>query len=357
MQSIRESGKWQYGSVIEVRSEVDDRLLHSFRVPGNAKTFLLTPDEKTLYSAEVTGNLGWMATIRAFDLATGKQSVIDECFGGVRQLTLSPDGTRLAANMNLGPFEFQAVAKQMGAVCIGLIYVWKLDDPKQPMVFKFSPPDDQAQDFMYVMGVPSERKEKLAETFQRIVPVKFRFSRDSRLLVSETRQGFIVVHDLKSGKPQTHSNTSSVNMLTAIKIVTLSAIPPDVTRFSIEWDDSGALLAKRQEDGWWQLNRNGKKDARLFKVEKDNYFIKEGGIERAEALLPLLGLNAGTDLSALESIKHPLGLIEIETEMSGINFKLTTLANKAGETETIRQGAVEWNGQDQTENAVKDPDE
>ncbi|MDC3225049.1 hypothetical protein OAU26_08950, partial [Mariniblastus sp.] len=108
---------------------------------------------------------------------------------------------------------------------------------------------------------------------------------------------------------------------------------------------------------WWRVARDGKNKGQPFKVDGGSYLTKEGETERKVALLTLLGLDAGTDLSALESIKHPLGLIEIETEISGINFKLTTLVNKAGETKTIRQGGVEWNGQDQTENAVKDPDE
>ena len=348
VQSKRETGKWQYGSVIEVRSDADVRLLHSFRVPGVANAFSFTPDEKTLYSAEVTGNLGHATTIRAFDMGTGEQRIIASCPGKVRQLTLSPDGSRLAANMEFGPFEFGAVAKQTEVLCLGLINVWNLDEPRKPKFLTFSPPDEETADLMNFGLGPEPQQNKLIEAIRRIVPVKFRFSPDSELVISETSEGFITVHELKNGTPQSNPNTSSVNMLTTMKIATLSAIPQDETQFSIELDDSEVLLARRQVDGWWRVARDGKNKGQPFKVEGGSYLTKEGETERKVALLTLLGLVAGTDLSALEGIKHPLGLVEIETETGGIQFKLTSVANAAGKSATLRKGVVDWNGQDQT---------
>ena len=67
--------------------------------------------------------IGNTTTIRAFDMGTSEQRIPARCPGKVGQLTLSPDGSRLAANMEFGPFEFGVVAKLTEVLCLGLIIV------------------------------------------------------------------------------------------------------------------------------------------------------------------------------------------------------------------------------------------
>lgn len=130
-----------------------------------------------------------------------------------------------------------------------------------------------------------------------------------------------------------------------MKMITLSVIPQDVNQFSIELDDSTVLLARRKVDGWWRVARHEKNQGQPFKREGGIDLTKEGETERKSALLSLLGLDAGTDLSTLECMKYPLGLIEIQTETGGIRFKLTSVANKAGKTAKLRKGVVNWKDQ------------
>jgi hypothetical protein len=55
-----------------------------------------------------------------------------------------------------------------------------------------------------------------------------------------------------------------------------------------------------------------------------------------------LGLKDGTNLAELSSLRHPLGVIKIKRDETGLTFRLEEVADGAESGETLQAGAVRW---------------
>ena len=135
-------------------------------------------------------------------------------------------------------------------------------------------------------------------------------------------------------------------------LLTLQAIPADITQFRLTYQNYGNALEGRpqagvievvlQKDGFWQMTRNEKSFGLPFKISEGSYVLKEVSGERKFAILPLLGLEKDTSLSDLNSIRHPLGVINIRTRMQSIEFELQHEAPDTQKLETLKRGVVTW---------------
>ena len=133
-------------SLIKISTVKEKRLLHTFRVPGTVHAAAFNHDDSTVVTADGVGNLEWVSTIRAWDLATGKQRKLGSCTGGVSQFYFSPDGSRLAATLNLNAFGLLAMQKENGGLWCGQIIVWPLTDESEPLTMDFHLPRELASE-------------------------------------------------------------------------------------------------------------------------------------------------------------------------------------------------------------------
>ena len=56
----------------------------------------------------------------------------------------------------------------------------------------------------------------------------------------------------------------------------------------------------------------------------------------------LLGLKEGTDLSDLSSLKHPLGVVKIIRDETGLKFRLEEVTDGTDSGKTLQTGEVRW---------------
>ena len=338
--------------VAEIWSVKHDRLLHRFTIPGVGHRFVFSPDESILISTDDKGNLGTRTTIRAFDLVSGEQRFLGTGPGddGVK-LVFSADGRYLAAYGSVGFFSRYAVMEQEGKFCLARIRVWDTTKKGKLIDLNFCPPDSEVNFFNELPQGPEQIKN-FQQRSARVVPGNFFFSPTGNSAVSETSGGLLTLHDLHSGKTLPTTHVSSVSALTVSMLLTLQAIPADTTQFKVTYQNHGNALEGRpqagvievvlQKDGFWQMTRNKKFLGLPFKIAEGSYVLKEASGERKFAILPLLGLEKDTNLSDLNSIRHPLGVINIRTRMQSIEFELQHEAADTQELEILKQGVVTW---------------
>ena len=65
-------------------------------------------------------------------------------------------------------------------------------------------------------------------------------------------------------------------------------------------------------------------------------------VETKEDILMLLGLKEGMDLSNLSSLKHPLGVIKIIRDETGLSFRLEEVTDGTDSGETLQAGEARW---------------
>jgi hypothetical protein len=133
-------------------------------------------------------------------------------------------------------------------------------------------------------------------------------------------------------------------MFMIMLFIALSAVPADVTKFTVDLPETGAepMLITRRADGWWQASRRGKVQKDVFKIEGTSYVAKEGGEEKRQDLSTLLGVDDETNLAELEEVKHPLGVIQIERQKNGLDFLLKAMKEGKGTGKTLQVGKVRW---------------
>lgn len=61
-----DSGPGSRGRIWSVKEQ---RLVHQFHVPGKAHAVAFAPDSATVVAADRSGNLGWVSTVRAWELS------------------------------------------------------------------------------------------------------------------------------------------------------------------------------------------------------------------------------------------------------------------------------------------------
>lgn len=256
------------------------------------------------------------------------------------KVVFSRDGTKVAAvgvlGMGFWPREMDA---ETGGLCLARIRVWNLAEKTKPIDLDFALSPRESRAFT---RLPQSRDE-VEETIRRILPSVYSFSPTGDRIISETEAGFLTVHNLRSGKKITEANILSVNTLTASMLITLQLIPAEVTQFKVELHDQETpLLVARRADSFWQATRQGSPYGSPFKIEADKYVIKERRGERKKKIFPLLGLNENTDWGHVEEIRHPLGILKIETKMQSIEFELQYSASDELLGETWKRGVVSW---------------
>ncbi len=338
--------------VAEIWSVKHDRLLHRFTIPGVGHQFVFSPDQSTLISTDDKGNLGTSTTIRAFDLVSGEQRLLGTGPGddGVK-LVFAANGKYLAAYGSVGFFSRHAVMEQEGKFCLARIRVWDITKEGKSIDLDFCPPDSEVNFFNEVPQGPDQIKN-FHQRSARVTPMDFFFSPTGNSAVSETSGGLLTLHDLQSGKTLPTTHTCSVSAWTVSMLLTLQAIPADITQFRLTYQNYGNALEGRpqagvievvlQKDGFWQMTRNEKSFGLPFKISEGSYVLKEVSGERKFAILPLLGLEKDTSLSDLNSIRHPLGVINIRTRMQSIEFELQHEAPDTQKLETLKRGVVTW---------------
>ena len=329
-------------SFIEVRSIVDDRLLHRFTVPGRGHKFIFSPDGSKMISTDRRGNLGTMTTVRAFDLRNGTQRLLGECPGDLIQIRFSPDGSRLVVAVGFGFFSQAAIAEEEGMLCFSQARVWCLDDLRDPVKINFGPTTDEAAKFD-LMRTRTIDEQELAAGIERIVPHQFRFSANGQTMVTETPSGWLAMYDCDTGKVRKADHQLSVNTMTAAMIMALKIMPSDVSQFSVSASHlDGVAEVHRDRDGWWKMVLNEKLVRMPFKVQGDRFLIKEGGKTHQEVLWEMLGLDVDADLFQLDDLKHPLGSIKIQMDMQSIGLQLLGEKDSNGQQTSSEQVRVRW---------------
>ena len=80
----------------------------------------------------------------------------------------------------------------------------------------------------------------------------------------------------------------------------------------------------------------------LFKVEGKSYVAIEGGVEKSMDIFTMLGLGEDTKIAELDSVKHPLGVIQIVRKKASLGFRLEEQKDGIGTGKTLQRGGVRW---------------
>lgn len=335
-------GKSGPGSLIKIWAIKEKRLLHTFRVPGKAHSVAFSPDGSTVVTADGIGNLGWLSTIRAWDLVTGKEREVGTCIGEIGDFCFSPDGSQLASLVNVSSLEAAALQKETGFACLSQINVWRVVDDEKVLSINITDPRGRGVE-LWPPVKDAEARKRIAAAIRRIVPTKLCFSPNGRRLISETDAGVRTIHDSQTGKPMGPTNTCSVGMFMAMQIIALHEVPADVTEFTVDLQQSGTpILMNRRADGWWQASINGKGQRYGCKVEGGSYVAMEGDVEKKEDISILLGVDEDMKLAELVSVKHPLGVIQIVRKKASLEFRLEEQADGGQTGTTLQRGKVRW---------------
>lgn len=137
---------------VKIWSIPDRRLVHSFPMRGTAQCVVFSPDGSQLVSADGVGNLGYVSTIKSWDVESGAEKTITECAGGLSQLIFSPDGERLIAAIGFSPIT--VMASQEEVLLSGAIKVWRVSDGSELYSIGFTLPD--VEDFRNIYAAATE---------------------------------------------------------------------------------------------------------------------------------------------------------------------------------------------------------
>ncbi len=192
-------GKRGPGSLVKIWTIKDKKLLHEFHVPGKAHAVAFSPDSSTVVTADGVGNLGWVSTIRAWELAEGKGQKIGRCLGEVGQLCFSPDGIRLAGLANLSYFESAGLHKEAGVACVGQIRIWSVDGKGEVLNINIPDPRGNAVELWPPDDDP-EATKRIAAAIKGILPIRLRFSSNGKQLIGDTAEGGRKIYDSRTGK-------------------------------------------------------------------------------------------------------------------------------------------------------------
>jgi hypothetical protein len=273
---------------------------------------------------------------------------IGTCGNYTGKLRFSPDGSRLAALAQpdywasyVGTTEFQLKVWQITGK--GELLSVKIPHPLGEWMQTWPPIDEWSK----------ERKE---EATRRMVPKLLGFSSDGQQLICETEAGFRTTYDSRSGRMLRHAKMTSVGLFKSMLMIALDEIPDDVKSLAIEVTPRGkkytgtqtldtkpadekAIRIERAADGWW---RSGTDEKSGFKVAGGQFVSLIGGVETKERIAMSLGLKDDTNLAELSSLRHPLGVIKIKRDETGLTFRLEEVTDRAESGETLQEGRVRW---------------
>jgi WD40 repeat protein len=327
-------------SVIKVWGIKKKKLLHEFRVSGQAHAIEFSPDSSAIVTASGTGNLAWATTIRNWNLASGTGKTLGACIGSVRQFSFSHDGGKVAVLTDFaGFFEKTAMLDATGTTCICQIKAWRLDGEDDELSINITHPLPLDRWLPTWLPLEEKAKAKLTEDTLLTAPIQMRFSMDDQQIIATTAIGTSVAYDSQTGKILKHANLSSMNLFESILMLAIYQAPATATKLRIDFAPIGRTISfERGEDFWWQ---SGNDKERSFKVDGENYVSRIKDVEKATNPATLLGLKPKTNLTKLDSFEHPAGKVKIHREPTGIQFQLI-IENEKTAREPIEIGSVQW---------------
>ena len=318
-------------SLIKIWSVKKKQLVHEFRVPGKAYEAVFSPDSSTVVAAERTGNLGYTTTIRAWDLAEGTMRKIGTCGNETGKLRFSPDGSRIAAVkqpdyfFNPEPFAF-------------LLKVWQITGKEK--VLSIEIPNPLGDNKATCLPMDKWSNERRQEVLGRVTPVLRGFSADGKQLICDSETGLRTTYDARSGKILQHPNVSSISLFKSMLMVALNQVPADVKSFSIEiTPHEKPILCERGKNGSWRMDTDTNNE---FGVDDEHFVSVMKGVKKKEHIVLRLGLKDDTNVAELSSFRHPLGVIKIKREETGLKFRLEEVTDGTESGETLQAGEVRW---------------
>ena len=100
-----------------------------------------------------------------------------------------------------------------------------------------------------------------------------------------------------------------------------------------------AIRMERAADGWW---RAGNDEKFGFRVDSEHFATRIKGGEKREQIAMRLGLKQGMNLASITSFKHPLGVVKINRDQTGLEFRLEEVTDGTESGETLHAGEVRW---------------
>ena len=327
-------------SLIKIWSIKSKELVQQFRFPGKAGEFAFHTDGSTIVAAATTGNLGHITTLRAWDIEKGAERSVGTCAGDIRELRFSPDGSRLAAVAALGYFDNSAKLNGVGAL-VSQIKVWPVNGKGSAVSIAIPHPCGE-----WVEMWPSNKNidpwsgEQIQAAFLKVVPKRLQFSPDGKTLICETKAGLQTIYDSRTGVMLKHSGMASVGLFKSMLMIALHQVPADVNSLTIEiTPDEKPIRMERASDGWWRAD-NDKQFG--FKVDGEHFATLIEAVEKKDQIMTRLGLKDDTSLEKLSSLRHPLGVIEISRDETGLKFRLEKITDGTEVRETLQKGEVRW---------------
>ena len=324
-------------SVLKIWADKERELLHQFPIPGKVRAIAFSPDSSTVVAADRTGNLARVSTIRAWDLSEGTERKIGTCVGEIGDFCFSPDGVQLAAVASLGYFDNMAELKPTGAFAFQ-IKVWRITGEGNVLSINIPHPlGEWVEVWPPIDGWSGKRIEA---AFRRVVPTRLRFSSDGKQLICETEAGLRTIYDSRTGSMLQHSSMSSVGVFKSMLMIALHQVPADVKSLTIEITPrEKPTLFKRGENGLWRIGTDKNNG---FRVDDEHFVSLIKGVEKKEHFEMRLGLKDETNLAELLSFRHPLGVIKIKRDETGLKFRLEEVTDGIESGETLQAGEVRW---------------
>jgi len=320
-------------SLIKIWSVKKKQLVHEFRVPGKAYEIVFSPDGSTVVAADRTGNLGYTTTIRAWNLVEGSEHEVG-AFGHVTdKLHFSADGSRLAAItypdyswLNLhGDFAFK-------------LKVWRVTGEGD--VLNIIIPNAIGDNKATCLPMDEWSNERRQEVLGRVTPVLRGFSADGKQLICDSETGLRTTYDARSGKILQHPNVCSVSLFKSMLMIALNQVPADVKSLTIKiTPHEKPILCERGENGLWRMDTDTNNG---FEVDDEHFVSVMKGVKMKEHIAMRLGLKDDTNVAELSSFRHPLGVIKIKREETGLKFQLEEVTDGTEPGETLQAGEVRW---------------
>jgi hypothetical protein len=268
-------------------------------------------------------------------LMDGSSEKVGFFFGVSNKFCFSPDGKRLAAIQ----FPEYSWLNPLGEYTFKL-NVWQVTEDGGLSINIPNALGDHRATFPFRTwdGNP-DSDERVKKSLARVTPALRGFSPDGKQLICDFETG-PRTYDARSGRILQRPDICSVGLFKSMLMIAPQQVPDNVKSMSIRIMPRKKIIRLEQAaDGWWSA---GKDEKSAFKVGGSQFVSREGDVETEEGILMLLGLKEGTDLSDLSSLKHPLGVIKIFRDETGLNFRLEEVTDGTDSGETLQTGDVRW---------------
>jgi len=317
-------------SLIKIWSVKKKQLLHQFRVSGEVYEAVFSPDSSILISADKTGNLGYTTTLRVWNLMDGSTEKMGFFFGVSNKFCFSPDGKRLAAIQ----FPEYSLLNPLGDYTFKL-NVWQVTgDGGLSISIPNALGDNRGTLPFHKWDGNPRSNERVKKSLARVTPVLRGFSPDGKQLICDFESG-PRSFDARSGKFLQVPEVCSVGLFKSMLMIAPQQVPANVKSMSIKIMPREKIIRLEQAaDGWWSAGTDEKS---AFKVGGKLFVSCVGDVETKEDILMLLGLKDDSSLADLSSLKHPLGVIRIIRDETGLKFRLEEING-----ETLQTGEVRW---------------